>query len=208
MSLCLVYAFAFQFDQSDWLKLLGIGGAMLALYILARKLSGGDEAVTPPSEIPTPVEIRDQPKSSPDAEEPEADELDEPGDQVGQRTEVENPPQRRIRIAAWNFEHFDIDTGPPDPASFADDLLLKLYDSSSGRSWDYTYFVATPAGLEEKLRSKHWSSMVVPETVVMDRYDVKELRAAILDLLGAMETPLGDVPDDSSDEPMPGDGHH
>ena len=36
------------FDQSDWLKLLGIAGAVVALYFIARKLGSASESVAPP----------------------------------------------------------------------------------------------------------------------------------------------------------------
>ena len=49
---------ASTFDQSDWLKLLGIAGAMLVLYILARRLGGGDESYPPPMDTSSSAQIR------------------------------------------------------------------------------------------------------------------------------------------------------
>jgi hypothetical protein len=194
--------FVLGFDQSDWLKLLGIAGAMLALYMLARKLSGAGEVV-PPTDMATPVELQTQTMVAPHVG--DLNEEDQFDDEIEQITEPERPQPRNIRIGNWNFEHFDVSTGPPDPDSFADELLMEVHDSSSGRSWRQTYFVATPAGLEKMLRSKKWSSMVIPQTLVMTRYDLKELRAAILDELGAMEAQLGEVPDGTSSAPMAGE---
>jgi hypothetical protein len=196
--------FVLGFDQSDWLKLMGIVGAMLVLYMLARKLSGAGEAVPPPSEIATPVEVQNETMVAPHVEELDEDDPDQFDDDIEQITEPERPQPRNIQIGNWNFEHFDIATGPPDPDNFADELLMELHDSSAGRSWRQTYFVATPAGLQKMLRSKKWSSMVLPQTLVMARYDLKELRAAILDELGAMEAQRGDAPDEPSETPAAG----
>jgi len=200
MRLVLTYAFSSTFDQSDALKLLGIVGAMVALYIVARRLGGGDEAIPPPSETPVPIESqRSQTLMAPHAEGAEAEDPDQPEYEAEQSPEPEKSQPRNIRITNWNFEHFDIATGPPDPDSFADDLWMELYDSSSGHAWKQTRFVATPAGLTEMLRKEKWSSMLIPQALVMSRYDVKELRAAILDDLGAMEEQRGDVTDDDRD---------
>src|SRR5664279_2454015 len=50
MSIRLACFITSTFDQSDWLKLLGIAGAMVALYVIAKRLGGGDEATPPPIE--------------------------------------------------------------------------------------------------------------------------------------------------------------
>jgi hypothetical protein len=124
----------------------------------------------------------------------------EQADQEPEVTEaLGTPPPRNIRIINWNFEHFDLSTGPPDPDSFADYLWMELYDASTGHAWKQSRFVATPAGLEKILRKDGWGSMDIPQTILMPRYDVKELRAAVLDQLGAIEASRGDAPPEDSD---------
>ena len=115
------------------------------------------------------------------------------------KAKLENPQPRNIQIVNWNFEHFDLSAGPPEPDNFADYLWMELYDASTGHAWKETRFVATPAGLAKMLRQKNWSSMDIPQTLVMSRYDVKELRAGVLDQLGAVESLRGDVPPEDSD---------
>lgn len=193
-----------SFDQSDWLKLLGIVGAMVALYVVAKRLGGGDEAISPPSEIPIPVESQTtRTMEPPEGGYLEVEDLSKVDFEPEVRADPEKPQPRNIRIINWNFEHFDVTTGPPDPASFADDLWMELYDGSTGHAWKQIRFVASPAGLEKMLRNQRLSSMTIPQTIVVSRYDLKEIRAAILDDLGAIEATRGDVPPDTGDDATP-----
>ena len=199
MSLCLLWVVTSLFDRSDWPKLLGLLGAMLALYILARKLSGRDDAMPPPSEVPEPVETEAPAMEAPDGQYPEVEHLAKVDYEPEIKAKLESRQPRNIRIVNWNFEQFDLPAGPPDPENFADYLWTELYDASTGHAWKETRFVATPAGLAKMLRQKKWSSMEIPQTLVMSRYDPKELRAAVLDQLGAIETLRGDVSPEDGD---------
>ncbi len=205
MSLCLASVVVSTFDQSDWLKLLGIVGAMVALYVVAKRLGGGDEAIPPPREIPDPIQLQTETMEPPEGGYPEVEDLSKVELEPEVEADLEKPQPRNIRITNWNFEHFEISTGPHDPDSFADDLWLELYDSSTGHAWKQIRFVATPAGLEKMLRKDKLSSMTIPQTIVVLRYDLKEIRAAILDDVGATEAIRGDVPPDAGDDAAPGD---
>jgi hypothetical protein len=108
------------------------------------------------------------------------------------------------RIRDWNFVKFEIEAGPPHPDSFVDELLVNLYDKSTGQGWNKSYLVATPAGLEEILRKRKSNFIFLPQTLVMNRYDVNQLRKAVLGDLGAMEEERGDVPRDGTDATAPG----
>ena len=209
MSIRLACFVVSTFDQSDWLKLLGIAGAMVALYVIAKQLGGGNEVAPPPMDTPssTPIFTSHTEVAEPEAQ-PAAD--GEP-DQAGytpmpdeQEQDEEEAQQNTIQIRAWNFATFEIEIGPPDRNCFADDLWMDLYDSSSGHGWRHTYFVATPAGLEKMLRDSKSSFMFLPQILVLNRYDVAELRKAVLDDLGAMEEERGDVPPDASDATVAG----
>jgi hypothetical protein len=191
--------FVLGLDQADWLKLMGIATAMVALYIIARRLGGGDETVPPPSEVPAPIETQIPTMEPPDGGYPEVEDLEQV-DYEPEVTEAPKTPQpRNIRIINWNFEHFDLSAGPPDPNSFADYLWMELFDASTGHAWKQSRFVATPAGIAKMLHKDEWGSMEIPQTIVMARYDLKELRAAVLDQLGAIEATRGDVPPEDID---------
>lgn len=193
---------ALAFDPSDWMKALLIAAATIGLFLIAKRLGGGDSSTSSPeahSDATHPYfEAPEQAESK--AAEPAAndnsDQLDQQAEPVAE--DDESRP-KNIRITDWNFATFEVRDGPPDPTSFADDLTVNLYDRSSDHSWTQSYFVATPAGVEKMLQDKKWKSMFLPPVLVLSRYDVAELRAAILDDLGAMEEERGDVPPDAGD---------
>ncbi len=206
MSVRLAAFLASLFDRSDWPKLLVIVGAMVALYVLAKRLGGGDEPVPPPTDTQSSAPFSNsdtdpvEPHESQDIEnDPDQHDLEEQP-----IAEDEDVQPRNIQITDWNFASFEIATGPPDRNCFADELSLNLYDKSSGHAWDQTYFVATPSGIEKMLRESKASFMFLAQVLVMNRYDVNRLRKAVLDDLGAMEEERGYVPPDASDDAAAG----
>jgi len=187
MSLCLVCALAFQFDQSDWLKLIGIAGAMLVLYVLARKLSGGGEAMPPASENPVSIGTRPaqtvEPPAQEEADEDDSDEFDDEADEDPEAEASKLP----FQISKWRFEHFDISTGPPDPDCFADQLWVDMFDPSTGKNFAQVLLVATPAGLEKMLLESKSGFVPLPQALLIRRYDEEKCREAVLEQTGAID---------------------
>ena len=70
--------------------------------------------------------------------------------------------------------------GPDDPDVFADELQVQLYDPDSDHGWWQSYFVATPQGLSGILREKSWRYLYAPEMIVVPRYDLEEIRRAVV----------------------------
>ena len=203
MSLRLACFVTSTFDQSDWLKLLGIAGAAVALYFIAKRLGGGDEAAPPPMDTSSSTQLASghtdltQSQGSQDSEKE-----DDSGNQDYEEqpiTAEEEVQPRNVQIRDWNFAKFEIEAGPPNRDSFVDELSVNLFDESTGHAWNQTYSVATPMGLEKMLRDDKSSFMFLPQILVLNRYDVNTLRKAVLDDLGAMEEERGDVPPDASD---------
>ncbi len=165
-----------SFDQSDWLKLLGIAGAAVALYFIAKRLGGGGESYPPPTESPGSTQLSAgqtaamEPREDADSDEGD---LEEPADEEYATEEGESQPCN-ITIADWSFATFEIAAGPPDPNVFADDLSVNLYDKSTGHAWNQDYFVATPAGLEKMLRDSKSNFVFLPKILVMHRYDKQD----------------------------------
>jgi hypothetical protein len=185
--------FSAVFDQSDLLKLLGIIAAAVALYLLAKRFGGGGEAISTTEQF-TQAASEVQPVSkTPEPigaiEEPEPDQPD----YVLPAEELSTKRGMNIQIRDWNFAKFDLATGPPDPNSFADELHMDLYDPTTGRRWMQTYFVASPAGLDQMLLDNKWSSMFTPQILILKRYSLDELRAALLEEIGAVEIQRGEV---------------
>jgi hypothetical protein len=84
-----------------------------------------------------------------------------------------------IAIKTYNFRTFDADTGPPDPNTFYDELIVELYDEKTGRVWITSYFITTPSGLSKLMRDEHWNAMFTDNHIVVPRYD----RDAVLDAI-------------------------
>ena len=207
MSLRLAGFVTSTFDQSDWLKLLGIAGAMVALYVIAKRLGVGGESYPSPTDASSATQFSTRQADTAEPEEGQA--LEE---QDSYERDDEEPPThgddlqpRNIQITNWSFATFEVATGPPDGNCFAEDLWVGLQDNSSGHNWKQTYFVATPAGLQQTLHENKSKFLFVPKVLIMDRYDAKELRTAVLQDLAAMEKERGDVLPDASD--TAGDGN-
>jgi len=191
------------FDQSDWLKLLGIAGAAVALYLVARRLGGGGESCPPPMDTSSATQISTsqtelvEPPESAGREEEDSRESDSVEQPAKEEPEVQ---PRNIEITSWNFAKFEIAAGPPDRESFADELTVKLYDKSTGRSWKQTYVVTTLASLEKMQRRRKSNFVFLPQILSMNRYDINELRKAVLGDIARIEDQRGDVPPDTSDD--------
>ena len=85
-----------------------------------------------------------------------------------------------LRITKFFFKNADVSPGPPDPETFADDLTIELYDPDTGHSWWQSYFVATPLGLAKILRDKSWRYLHAPDILVLPRYNLEEIRKAVV----------------------------
>jgi hypothetical protein len=96
-----------------------------------------------------------------------------------------DPALGRIQIRKLFFDKADVTPGPADPAVFADDLHIELYDPDSGHSWWQNYFIATPGGLANILREKHWRYLHAPDILVLPRYDLEEIRRAVVNRIVA-----------------------
>jgi hypothetical protein len=85
----------------------------------------------------------------------------------------------RVRVTQFNFSHFDVVPGPPDPENFADELIIELYDSVSDFRWTVTYVVATPAGIRKLMDDEQWKFFYATEIFVVRRYDLQIIREAV-----------------------------
>jgi len=91
-----------------------------------------------------------------------------------------DPALGNLRIRKFYFKKADAIPGPEDPEVFADELNIELYDPDSGHAWWQSYFVATPQGLAKHLREKSWRYLYAPEILVFPRYNLEEIRRAVV----------------------------
>ena len=107
----------------------------------------------------------------------------------------------RVRVMQFNFEHFDAVPGPPDPESFADELIVELYDSASDFRWTATYVVATPNGVRKLMDDERWSFFYATEIFIVRRYDLETIRKAVY---GRIKEIHDNVPLDAEEPPLRG----
>ena len=167
---------AFAAGPQDAIKLLllvAIGSGLLALGRWSSRL-GRTRSSDFPANLPTP-DLKDlirEPVSNPKVWPPSAEEV--------AASLPFDPLLGKIQIRKLYFDKTDITPGPVDPEVFAEELHIELYNPDSGHSWWQSYFVATPQGLAQILREKHWRYLHAPEILVFSRYDLEEIRRAIV----------------------------
>jgi len=164
------------------LKLLILVAAVIGLFWLGRWSSRLGTASPPdsgyPEHIPAPETTtakEDERQPSPFVPNPFA-----PGADEIAASFPYDPSLGKIRMKKFFFEKIDALSGPPDPDVFADELHVELYDPDSGSAWWQSCFVATPKGLSQVLRDKAWKYLHATEILVLPRYDLEEIRRAVV----------------------------
>ena len=164
------------FTASDTVKLLffvAIAGGLLALGRWSSRL-GSMPTRDGPSDTPTP-----DPRDLVGEANPDKRVWPPSAEQVAASLPYE-PLLGKIRIKKLFFDKTDVFPGPSDPEVFADDLHIELYDPDSGHRWWQSFFIATPKGLAEILRERHWRYLHAPSILVIPRYDMEEIRRAVV----------------------------
>ena len=163
------------FAASDTVKLLlfvAAAGGLLALGRWTSRLGSigrGDS----PADIPTP-----DPREM--ALQATAQKIWPPSAEQVAASLPYDPLLGRIQIRKLFFDKTDVSPGPSDPEVFADDLHIELYDPDSNHRWWQSFFIATPKGLAEILRERHWRYLHAPSVLVLPRYDMEEIRRAVV----------------------------
>jgi hypothetical protein len=96
-----------------------------------------------------------------------------------------------IRVAQFNFSQFDAVPGPPDPESFADELLIELYDARTEHRWQTSFVVATPAGIDKLMDEQRWAFFYASEIFVVHKYDLTLIREAVYGRINEVRARVG-----------------
>ena len=157
-------------DALRILLLIGVGGGLLALGRWSSRLA------PPPVDAPTPdnkdlLTLADD-EGTPKVWPPSAEEV-----AAGLPYD---PRLGKLRIVKIFFDRADVSPGPEDPEVFADELHVELYDPDSSHYWWQSWFVATPGGLAKVLHDKGWRYLHAPQMLVLPRYDLEEIRRAVV----------------------------
>ena len=150
-----------------------VGGGLMWLGRWSSRL-GANSEIEPLSAAPTPdvEDLLPDEKTKPRVWPPSAEEA--------AASLPFDPVLGKIRMEKFFFDKVDLTAGPTEPEVFADDLHVELYDPDSGYRWWQSYFVATPQGLAKILRDKSWKYLHAPEILVLPRYDLEEIRRAVV----------------------------
>jgi hypothetical protein len=88
-----------------------------------------------------------------------------------------------LLVSRYYFRDTDIETGPPDPADFYDELFVDLRGASSDQTWQNSIHVATPRALDRVMVEEHWDSVIGTELLIVRRYDLDTILRAAVDHL-------------------------
>jgi len=165
-------------DAYKILLLVAIGGGLLSLGRWSSRLGAGQSEDLPGNmPAPDPRDLPSEGGPSPKVWPPSAEEV--------AASLPFDPSLGRIRIKRLFFDKTDVYPGPDDSEIFAEELHIELYDPDSDHSWWQSYFVATPQGLAKILREKHWRYLHAPQVLVFPRYDLEEIRRAVVNRIVA-----------------------
>ena len=159
------------------LLLVAIGGGLLALGRWSSRL-GASSRPDAPANAPSPDAKELQPGLA--ADDARVPRIWPPGAEEIAASFPFDPALGNIQIKKFFFKKADAIPGPEDRDAFADELYLQLYDPDSDHGWWQSYFVATPQGLAGILRDKSWRYLYAPAMIVVPRYDLEEIRRAVV----------------------------
>jgi len=164
-------------DALRLLVLVAIGGGLLALGRWSSRLGASPRPDSPPDEpSPDARELRPGPYS----DDKRVPQVWPPGAEEVAASFPFDPLLGKIQIKRFFFKKADAIPGPEDADAFADELYVQLYDPDTDHGWWQSYFVATPEGLSRILREKSWKYLYAPEVIVVPRYDLEEIRRAVV----------------------------
>ncbi len=101
-----------------------------------------------------------------------------------------------LRIGNHYFRSFDMQTGPPDPECFYDEIFIEFENPESGEKWTNSYFVGTPSGIAQIMREEGWDQMFGTDLLIVRRFDREQILRGILDHVQDRHEILPELPHD------------
>lgn len=96
-----------------------------------------------------------------------------------------------LRVTQFNFSQFDAGPGPPDPESFADELMIELYDPVTEHRWRTSFVVATPSGVRKLMEQERWAFFYANEIFIVQTYDLKLIQEAVYGRINEVREQVG-----------------
>lgn len=145
-----------------------VGLLLLGRWISAQTESSANDPALMSSAASAPIQARAVPLARTDAPDPNAP----------VHPEMDFGP---VILQKFYFSGFDAMSGPPDPLDFFDEVTVEVYFKQSDGVFQNTYTVATPRGLSHTLQTKQWDILYAPEVFIVNRYDLKLIREAVME---------------------------
>ena len=179
-------------DAPSWLggehgKLLLMGAVLIGLLLLGRWIAARSETSAHDPLVmsrPAAPSMHSAAVPQPDEDSSEAMSLDIAPASKGSGNDVH--PEMDfgpVRLRKLYFHNFDALSGPADPANFFDELTVEVLFKETGAVVENTYTVATPQGLSDLMAAKQWGILYSPEVFVVARFDLEDIRRAVMDHL-------------------------
>lgn len=161
-------------------------GACVAFFIVARWIGGHSESSQVFQPPPEPMQGPALPKPNVGVVEP-------------QDVVRVMPSEKNVTVTLrdiW-FDTFDVAKGPPDPRCFCAEMTCTVTLSDFHlREWEMTIPVATPEGMRQKMAQERWSTMYLPDLLVVDHYDLHQICEAVIDRVRSIDPDADSRPDD------------
>lgn len=164
----------------DLTRLLIFAVVFVAFLIVVRRLFSSDEAYLSPQGLEPPsADDRNSSRSFPPVL---------TGSEIPFPIKV--PPVEYLGDGSYNrpivknyyFGKIDLVHGPGRRDAFCDDLFVQLEDPDSGHAWENQYTVATPAGLQEQLKSVPAGSLfLVGKVLIVAHWDLADILKQVMD---------------------------
>jgi len=163
----------------DVTKLLIFFALFAAFLIVARLLSSGDQS------FPVQSDLTSTEKSG---EEGTRSNSSITGAEIPFPTDVApveylgGGKYSRPILRNYYFKKIDLVRGPDNPATFFDELRLRLEHPDTGYQWTIHYTVATPSGIEALFRAENFDSLLLNGKVLLvSRWNLAQILKDVMD---------------------------
>lgn len=95
--------------------------------------------------------------------------------------QLPNGRYNRPKVLNYYFSNLDLKSGPENPRSFCDQLLVQFEAPETGAQWTNEYTIATPFGLQSLLDQTGQNLSLDGTVIIVSRWDIARILRAVLD---------------------------
>lgn len=167
--------------NDDALKVVVFGGALVAVYLIARFARGISDQANSASRIEPPEHVileLEKPMRPPPAL--VGHELPFPFD-IRELDSKYGTGYWRPNILNYYFGQTDLVTGPSDPDDFHDQFFVEVENPEDGYRWIDSFDVVTPKGLARVMKEDGSDFVYGTGTIIVPRYHLETILRAVLE---------------------------